>query len=118
MNNDRPNFYAIIPATVRYDYNLTPNAKLLYAEITALCNEKGFCWAKNNYFSKLFNISDRQTINLLNQLKKYNYILIDIQKNNKRKIFLSNVLNLKDALPNNNKKIVVDIPNYDWLNDN
>ena len=33
---EKPSYYAIIISEVRYNKNLTPNAKLLYAEITAL----------------------------------------------------------------------------------
>ena len=40
----------IIPADVRYA-NITPNAKLLYAEITALLHMNGKCFASNQYFS-------------------------------------------------------------------
>lgn len=74
---DKPNYYAIIPAIVRYDKELTANAKLLYAEITALCNEKGFCWANNSYFSQLYGVSDRSIQMLLKQLKEKNILKLN-----------------------------------------
>ncbi len=87
MNENKKSYYAIIPANVRYDEKLTPNAKLLYGEITALCNEKGYCWATNNYFAELYKVSIKSISRWINQLKKFNYIKIDIiYKENSKEI--------------------------------
>lgn len=67
-------YYSITPANVRYDKDLTPNAKLLYGEITALCNEKGYCWATNSYFSELYSVSNKSVSKWINQLIEKKYI--------------------------------------------
>lgn len=71
-------YYAIIPANVRYDKELTPNAKLLYGEITALTNEKGYCWATNNYFAELYDVSKVSISKWINQLADKGYINTEI----------------------------------------
>lgn len=38
----KPSYWAVLPACVRYDASLPPNAKLLYAEISALCDDVGY----------------------------------------------------------------------------
>lgn len=69
-----PNYYAVIPANVRYDHDLIPNAKLLYGEITALSNQKGFCWASDSYFSNLYSVSKATIQNWLKSLETAGYI--------------------------------------------
>ena len=46
MDDIRPGYYAIIPADVRYDDGIPPNAKLLYGEISALIGKDGFCFRR------------------------------------------------------------------------
>jgi hypothetical protein len=71
-------YYSIMPANVRYDKNLLANAKILYSEITALCNEKGYCWASNNYFAELYGVSKTSISSWIASLKKGGYIKIEM----------------------------------------
>ena len=71
---EKRSYYAVIPANVRYDANLVPNAKLLYGEITALCNDKGYCWATNKYFADLYGVSDRSIRQWISVLETRGYI--------------------------------------------
>ena len=71
---NKPNYYAIIPAEVRYSKKLTPNAKLLYAEITALCNMNGKCTASTDYFCRLYEVSRVSIQKWLKILEDNNYI--------------------------------------------
>ena len=89
MDINKPNYYAIIPANVRYDNDISPNAKLLYGEITSLCNQKGYCWATNEYFSSLYGVSDRTIRTLLKQLSDKEYIKIEIKDNHRRVIYIN-----------------------------
>jgi uncharacterized phage protein (TIGR02220 family) len=89
---ESPNYYGILPASVRYCKGLTPNAKILYTELTALTNKNGYCHASNNYFAELYNVSDRSISQWFKELSKFGFIEIQIVKNNSgtfRKIFLS-----------------------------
>lgn len=88
MDTIKPNYYAVIPATVRYDNDISPNAKLLYGEITSLCNQKGYCWATNEYFSTLYGVSDRTIQTLIKQLRDKKYIKVEIKENTKRMIYI------------------------------
>lgn len=72
--SDNPSYYAVIPASVRYDKRLTGKAILLYGEITALCNQKGYCWASDDYFAKLYGVTKMTVQNWLKSLERENYI--------------------------------------------
>lgn len=81
----KKSYYAIIPADVRYA-KISANAKLLYGEITALANEKGYCWASNQYFADLYEVDSRTISRWVNELKKNNFITYSIKDKNIRHI--------------------------------
>lgn len=88
MNTQEANYYAVIPANVRYDFDLPPLAKLLYGEIAAFANTDGYCTTDNQYFANLYGISVKQVVRLLEDLKAGEYISI-LDTENHRQIFLN-----------------------------
>ena len=99
---DKKSYYAIIPANIRYDKNLRDKAKLLYGEITALCNEKGYCWATNEYFANLYGVSKTTVSTLISELIENNYIYSEIIYKEGSKEILNRYLKLfKDPIKKN-----------------
>lgn len=80
---EKPNYFAIIPANIRYDDNLKLGEKMMYGEITALSNKTGACYASNNYFAKLYKVSPQAISKWIKALEKYNYITITYEKEGK-----------------------------------
>ena len=111
----KPNYYAVIPAEVRYSKNLTPNAKLLYAEITALCNMNGKCTASTQYFCRLYEVSRVSIQKWLKNLEDHNYIKrINIYKPyskqiEARVITLVNIPTKEKFTDNTNTKVYTNI---------
>lgn len=83
-------YNALIPAPVRYDKKLTANAKLLYGELTSLCNQSGYCWATNDYFVELYGLSVATISRLISQLERCGYIrceMVTTAKGSQRRIY-------------------------------
>ena len=80
---EKPNYYAVIPASVRYNENLNSSQKLFYSEITALTYKTGECWASNNYFARLYKVSPSVITNWVKALEKEQLIIVDYERKGK-----------------------------------
>lgn len=112
MERDEPNYFAIIPANVRYDKNLRDKAKLLYGEITALCNKEGVCWAKNEYFADLYDVTKTTVSTLIKNLIDNGYIKSKLIYKEGTKEILNRYLSIvkdpiKKNLKDNNINIII-----------
>ena len=73
---DNPGFFAILPASVRYDRRLKPAEKIFYAEITSLADKTGCCYASNAYFCPLYDTSDRTVQRWVKHLQELGYVAV------------------------------------------
>lgn len=116
MENQK-SYYAVIPATVRYDKNLKANAKLLYGEITALCNEKGYCWATNKYFADLYEVEERAIQKWLTDLIDAGYITRKMSENNRvRYLCVNDCVRVNKKTPQGEQKDTLKGEQKDTLN--
>ena len=101
---NKKNYYAIIPAPVRYCKKLKANEKLMFGEVTALANEKGFCYASNDYFANLYDVSKTSVSKWISNLEKNKFIRLKMiyQKGTKqikeRRIYIAPLLK-KTSIP-------------------
>ncbi len=101
---NKKNYYAIIPAPVRYCKKLKANEKLMFGELTALANEKGFCFASNDYFANLYDVSKTSVSKWISNLEKNKFIRLKMiyQKGTKqikeRRIYIAPLLK-KTSIP-------------------
>lgn len=80
------NYYAVIPAPVRYNKKLKYPERLLYGEITALSNRYGYCFASNKYFASLYDVVPETVSRWISHLKECGYIDVNIIKNENNQI--------------------------------
>lgn len=83
MAERKPAYWAVLPASVRYDKSIRPNGKLLYAEIQALADRDGYCFAQNAYFAELYEIAPRTVSDLISQLCDKGYVTVEIVRDPK-----------------------------------
>lgn len=97
MDKEYINFInVILPISILGDSNLTPLERLLLISILSLCKQKGYCWATNEYFAKLFNVRKQTISKSISSLSKNNYIELKFdnsEKNSSKRIIkISNTL--------------------------
>lgn len=84
MNMNR---FMIITEEV-FNSNMSANAKLLYALISSLSNNNGYCFASNDYLKDKMKLKSIRAVQLLlNELKDNHFIKID-RIGNSRQIYL------------------------------
>ena len=87
--NDKPSYYAIITAAVRYDSRLSASQKLMFAEITALSNKYGYCMASNSYFARLYDVDIATVSRWVAKLTASGHIYAEVckEKGNQRRLY-------------------------------
>lgn len=80
-------YYSILPSAIMYDKKLSDGAKILYAIILSLANNKGLCDATNKYLADVTSKSERTINYQVKELLDNNYIKVDYKQFKQRVIY-------------------------------
>jgi len=69
-------YYAQIPTKILLSKKLTSFQKLLYADIQSLTNQKGYCYASNQYLSERHGKDIRHISKQISNLLKHNFLFV------------------------------------------
>ena len=88
-----------IPAEILLDKKLSDKEKTILSMIMYLSKDKGYCFATNNYFSDILNVTVVSISRIINSLKKKSYIKINMNyKSNSKEIENRQIIPLKEAM--------------------
>lgn len=87
-------YYGYIPALVRHNKELTPMAKLVYAEITANMEEQGYCKKNNAYFARILNSSKTTITACITMLREKGMIDVIIENEKETKKFMNRYITI------------------------
>jgi len=79
---DKPTYYTIIPAEVRYNKKISANEKVLYSEIFTLAQKSGTCFASNGFFAELYGVHKTTISKWISTLKEEKLIRVSYQIQN------------------------------------
>lgn len=104
---DKPSFYAVLPADVRYAEDLTSLQKILYAEITALTNKEWYCYAGNSYFAELYKKDPTRVSKTISDMQKKWYLQVSRENESwfVRKIYVWELKELKKTIKTTCRKV-------------
>ena len=104
---DKPSFYAILPADVRYAEDLTSLQKILYAEITALTNKEWYCYAGNSYFAELYKKDPTRVSKTISDMQKKWYLQVSRENESwfVRRIYVWELKELKKTIKTTCRKV-------------
>ena len=82
-NQEQPhgNWMAVIPATILFDNKLYDRDKIIYAIVSNLTHERGYCWATNKYLAEKLDCTIITVQRALKKLSDRNYLDIEVLRN-------------------------------------
>ena len=100
---EKPSYYAVIPANIRYCKELKYPERLFYGEITCLLNKEGYCFASNKYFADLYGVIPGTISRWISHLQQLGFITVEVIRDEKkqiieRKIFIKEHRNSQSEL--------------------
>ena len=104
---NKPGYFSILTADVRYDKTLCPSAKLFYSEIKDLTQKEGYCGASNKYFAELYEVDISTIKRWLSSLKRAGHLEIQTEKSGliwDRRIYINNVHEGSKRKPSKTRK--------------
>ena len=88
-----------MPSEILINNKLSDKEKIILSMIIYLSKDKGYCFATNNYFSDILNVTVVSISRIINSLKKKNYIKVNMNyRSNSKEIENRQIIPLEEVM--------------------